>query len=83
MGLPNTPYPALIGQRLAVVRVFEPWQACLAPTADAGPAPLFGALALVFERQALLLTSPLAISGADRAAITAWPMGEWCPWAFA
>lgn len=59
MGLPNTPYPALIGQRLAAVRVFEPWQACLEPTADIGPAPLFGAVALVFERQALLLTSPL------------------------
>ncbi len=59
MGLPNTPYPALIGQRLAAVRVFEPWQGCLAPTADVGPAPLFGAVALEFERQALLLTSPL------------------------
>jgi hypothetical protein len=56
---PNTPYPVLIGQRLAAVRVFEPWQARLAPTADVGPAPLFGAVALVFERQALLLTSPL------------------------
>lgn len=60
---PNTPYPALIGQRLAAVRVFEPWQACLAPTADVGPAALFGGVALVFERQALLLTSPLRYLG--------------------
>lgn len=59
MGLPNTPFPALIGQRLAAVRVFEPWQARLMPTADVGPALLFGGVAFVFERQALILTSPL------------------------
>jgi hypothetical protein len=59
MGLPNTPYPALIGQWLAAVRVFEPWQAPLSPTAVLGPALLFGGVAFVFERQALILTSPL------------------------
>lgn len=63
---PNTPYPALIGQRLAAVRVFEPWQACLAPTADVGPAPLFGGVALEFERQALLLTSPLRFLSSEQ-----------------
>lgn len=59
MGLPNTPYPALIGQRLAAVRVFEPWQAPLPPTGGLGQALLFGGVAFVFERQALILTSPL------------------------
>ncbi len=59
MGLPNTPFPALIGQRLAAVRVFEPWQAPLSPTVVLGPALLFGGVAFVFERQALILTSPL------------------------
>ena len=59
MGLPNTPFPALIGQRLAAVRVFEPWQAPLSPTEALGPTLLFGGVAFVFERQALILTSPL------------------------
>jgi hypothetical protein len=59
MGLPNTPFPALIGQRLAAVRMFEPWQAPLSPTEAFGPALLFGGVAFVFERQALILTSPL------------------------
>jgi len=59
MGLPNTPYPALIGQRLAAVRVFEPWQASLPPTDALEAALLFGGVAFVFERQALILTSPL------------------------
>lgn len=59
MGLPNTPFPALIGQRLAAVQVFEPWQAPLSPTEAPGSALLFGGAAFVFERQALILTSPL------------------------
>ena len=59
MGLPNTPYPALIGQRLAAVQVFEPWQAPVPPTDALGAALLFGGVAFVFERQALILTSPL------------------------
>ncbi len=59
MGLPNTPYPALIGQRLAAVRVFEPWQAPLAPTEALAPGLLFGGVAFVFDQQALILTSPL------------------------
>lgn len=59
MVLPNTPYPALIGQRLAEVQVFEPWQAPLPPIEALGPALLFGGVAFVFERQALILTSPL------------------------
>ena len=59
MELPNTPYPALIGQRLAAVRVFEPWQAPLPRTGALGSALLFGGVAFVFERQALILTSPL------------------------
>lgn len=59
MGLPNTPFPALIGQRLAAVRVFEPWQAPLSPTEALEAALLFGGVAFVFERQALILTSPL------------------------
>lgn len=56
---PNTLHPALIGQRLAAVRVFEPWQATLSPTEALGPPLLFGGAAFVFERQALILTSPL------------------------
>lgn len=56
---PNTPFPALIGQRLAAVRMFEPQQAPLLPTEAFGPALLFGGVAFVFERQALILTSPL------------------------
>jgi len=59
MGLPNTLYPALIGQRLAAVRVFEPRQDPLSPTEVLMPALLFGGVAFVFERQALILTSPL------------------------
>lgn len=59
MRLPNTPYPALIGQRLAAVQVFEPWQAPVPPTDALGAALLFGGIAFVFERQALILTSPL------------------------
>lgn len=56
---PNTLHPALIGQRLAAVRVFEPQQAPLPSTETRRPPLLFGGLALVFERQALILTSPL------------------------
>lgn len=56
MGLPNTPYPALIGQRLAAVRMFEPWQAPSPPTDALGPALLFGGVAFVFDQQALILT---------------------------
>ncbi len=59
MGLPNTPFPALIGQRLAAIQVFEPWQAPVPLTEAPGPALLFGGVAFVFERQALILTSPL------------------------
>ena len=56
---PNTLHPALIGQRLAAVRVFEPQQAPLPPRDTLGPPLLFGGVALVFEQQALILTSPL------------------------
>jgi hypothetical protein len=56
---PNTLHPALIGQRLAAVRVFEPWQASLPPPDALEAALLFGGVAFVFERQALILTSPL------------------------
>ena len=56
---PNTLHPALIGQRLAAVRVFEPQQAPLPSTDTLGPPLLFGGIALVFEQQALILTSPL------------------------
>lgn len=59
MGLPNTPFPALIGQRLAAVQAFEPWQASVPSTEALEPALLFGGVAFVFERQALILTSPL------------------------
>jgi len=59
MRLPNTPFPALIGQRLAAVRVFEPQQAPPLPTEALGPALLFGGVAFVFDQQALILTSPL------------------------
>jgi len=59
VGLPNTPFPALIGQRLAAVKVFEPWQTPVLPTEALGPSLLFGGAAFVFERQALILTSPL------------------------
>ncbi len=59
MGLPNTPFPALIGQRLAAVQVFEPWQAPVPPTEASRPPLLFGGVAFAFERQALILTSPL------------------------
>jgi len=56
---PNTLHPALIGQRLAAVRVFEPQQAPLSSKDIWGPPLLFGGVALVFEQQALILTSPL------------------------
>lgn len=56
---PNTLHPALIGERLAAVRVFEPQQAPLPSTDTLGPPLLFGGVALVFEHQALILTSPL------------------------
>ena len=59
MGLPNTPFPALIGQWLAAVWVLQPWQAHQPPTEALRPTLLFGGVAFVFERQALILTSPL------------------------
>lgn len=55
---PNTLHPALIGQRLAAVLVFEPQQAPLPSKDTVGQPLLFGGVAFVFEQQALILTSP-------------------------
>ena len=54
------PFEALQGQRLLDVQYYEPWSGH-APDrfAPEGPPPLFGALIILFERDALLCSSPL------------------------
>jgi hypothetical protein len=49
------PFEALQGQRLLDVQYYEPWGG-YAPDrfAPEGPPPLFGALVMLFERDALL-----------------------------
>lgn len=54
-------FPALAGQTVMAFRVCEPWVASLPPTA--GPAPLFGAVALQCSQHALLCHSPVRYLG--------------------
>ena len=54
------PFEALQGQRLLDVQFYEPWGGRVPDHfAQEGPPPLFGALVMLFEQDALLCSSPL------------------------
>ena len=54
------PFEALQGQRLLDVQFYEPWGGRVPDRfAPEGPPPLFGALVMLFEQDALLCSSPL------------------------
>ena len=54
------PFEALQGQRLLDVQYYEPWGGRVPDRfAPEGPPPLFGALVMLFEQDALLCSSPL------------------------
>jgi hypothetical protein len=55
-------FEVLGGQQLTAVLAVEHWGTDLAPNDDQAAWPLYGALALLFETHALLLTSPLRSS---------------------
>lgn len=55
-------YPVLVGQRLTSMLIVDAWHAPLPPSGEHGCAPLYGAVALYFERHVLLCCSPLRYS---------------------
>lgn len=59
---PQPLFEVLGGQRLTAVLAVERWGAELAPNDEQAGWPLYGALGLMFETHALLLTSPLRSS---------------------
>lgn len=56
---PQPLFDVLCGQQLTAILAVERWGAELAPNDEQADWPLYGALGLVFETHALLLTSPL------------------------
>lgn len=59
---PQPLFEVLGGQRLTAVLAVESWGAELAPKDEHAGSPLYGALGLMFETHALLITSPLRSS---------------------
>lgn len=58
----ETIYPVLAGQKLTSMLIFDAWHAPLPPSEKQGCAPLYGAVALYFERHVLLCCSPVRYS---------------------
>ena len=68
--------PALVGQRLTSMLIVDAWLAPLPPSEKQGCAPLYGVVALYFERHVLLCCSPLRYSSLPESAGTLYGLAD-------